>query len=83
MPGKQGTGTEPLQTLSPREYEIMVLVAEGLTNRDIGHYLYISEKTVKNYVTKVRKKLGLENRTQIALFALQQGIVEIKKAGGH
>ncbi|MGE5507437.1 MAG: response regulator transcription factor [Chitinophagales bacterium] len=69
---------EPLATLSPREYEVFLLVAEGMTNSEIGRRLFISEKTVKNYVTKVRKKLGASNRTQVALYALRRGVVELK-----
>jgi DNA-binding NarL/FixJ family response regulator len=67
----------PLDRLSPREREILPLVAEGKDNREIGKTLFISEKTAKNYVTSIRKKLGLKNRTQIALFALKEGIIEI------
>ncbi|MCL6613722.1 MAG: LuxR C-terminal-related transcriptional regulator [Firmicutes bacterium] len=55
------------------------MVAEGLDNREIGKKLFISEKTAKNYVTSIRKKLGLKNRTQIALFAIKQGIVTVRK----
>ncbi|HEY8345419.1 MAG TPA: response regulator transcription factor [Bacillota bacterium] len=69
----------PLDRLSPREREILPLVAEGKDNREIGKTLFISEKTAKNYVTSIRKKLGLKNRTQIALFALKEGIIEIDK----
>lgn len=69
---------EPLATLSPREYEVFLLVAEGMTNQEIGKGLFISEKTVKNYVTKVRKKLGVSNRTQVALYALRRGVVSLK-----
>lgn len=69
---------EPLATLSPREHEVFLLVAEGMTNQEIGKKLFISEKTVKNYVTKVRKKLGASNRTQVALYALRRGIVSLK-----
>jgi DNA-binding NarL/FixJ family response regulator len=69
---------EPLAALSPREHEVFLLVAEGLTNQDIGKQLFISEKTVKNYVTKVRKKLGVGNRTQVALYALRRGVVSLK-----
>lgn len=69
---------EPLATLSPREYEVFLLVAEGMTNQEIGKRLFISEKTVKNYVTKVRKKVGVSNRTQVALYALRRGLVTLK-----
>jgi len=64
--------------LSPREKEILPLVARGMDNREIGKTLFISEKTAKNYVTSIRKKLGLKNRTQIALFALKEGVVELE-----
>jgi len=50
-----------------------------LDNREIGKKLFISEKTAKNYVTSIRKKLGLNNRTQIALFAIKQGIITVSK----
>lgn len=69
---------EPLAALSPREYEVFLLVAEGMTNQEIGRRLFISEKTVKNYVTKVRKKLGVSNRTQVALYALRKGVVSLR-----
>lgn len=69
---------DPLECLSPREKEILPLVAQGKDNREIGKMLFISEKTAKNYVTSIRKKLGLKNRTQIALFALREGIVVLE-----
>lgn len=70
----------PLERLSPREREILPLVAEGKDNREIGKVLFISEKTAKNYVTSIRKKLGLKNRTQIALFALKEGIIKLDES---
>jgi len=66
-----------LDQLSPREREILPLVAQGKDNREIGRILFISEKTAKNYVTSIRKKLGLKNRTQITLFALKEGIINL------
>ena len=68
---------EPLEKLSPREREILPLVAQGLDNRQIGKQLFISEKTAKNYITSIRKKLGLANRTQIALYALRNGLIDL------
>jgi DNA-binding NarL/FixJ family response regulator len=68
---------DPLRALSPREKEILPLVAQGLDNRQIGKILFISEKTAKNYITSIRKKLGLANRTQIALFAIREGLIEV------
>lgn len=71
---------DPLEHLSPREKEILPLVARGMDNREIGKTLFISEKTAKNYVTSIRKKLGLKNRTQIALYALKEGVVELEES---
>ena len=58
-----------LAQLTEREREILELIAEGLTNRQIGERLYLAEKTVKNYVSSLLAKLGLERRTQAAVLA--------------
>ena len=58
-----------LAQLTEREREILELIAEGLTNRQIGQRLYLAEKTVKNYVSSLLAKLGLEQRTQAAVLA--------------
>lgn len=72
-------GRREVPQLSPREEEVFLLVARGLTNVEIGKQLFIGEKTVKNYVTKIRKKLGLAHRTQIALYALKEGFLDISQ----
>lgn len=69
---------DPLERLSPREKEILPLVAQGFDNRQIGKILFISEKTAKNYITSIRKKLELSNRTQIALYAIREGLIDVK-----
>jgi len=56
-----------------RELEIMQLISKGLSNREIAAQLYISEGTVKNYITSILDKTGLEHRTQIAIFYLKGG----------
>jgi len=58
-----------LADLTDREREILALIAEGMTNRQIGERLYLAEKTVKNYVSSLLAKLGLERRTQAAVLA--------------
>ena len=68
---------ELLERLSPREREIITMVAQGMSNQSIGQKLFISDKTVKNYVTSIRRKLGLENRIQIALYAIKCGLVKL------
>ena len=64
---------QALSGLSPREREILELVGEGLTNRQIGKRLYLSEKTVKNNVSRLLAKLGVERRVQAAVIATQGG----------
>ena len=58
-----------LSELSPREREVLKLIAQGLNNREIANKLYISEKTVKNHVTSILSKLNLRDRTQAAILA--------------
>ena len=60
---------DELASLTDREKDILALIAEGLTNRQIGQRLFIAEKTVKNYVSSLLGKLGLERRTQAAVLA--------------
>ena len=55
--------------LTQREREILELIGEGLTNRQIGERLFLAEKTVKNYVSNLLAKLGMQRRTQAAVFA--------------
>jgi two-component system response regulator DevR len=58
-----------LQSLTPRELTILEHMAQGSTNRRIGQELHLAEKTVKNYVTSILSKLGMQSRTQAALLA--------------
>jgi len=60
-----------LESLSAREREILPLIAEGLTNREIGVRLALAEKTVKNYISGLLSKLGLQRRTQAAILHLE------------
>ncbi len=60
-----------LGSLSPREQRVLTLITEGLTNRQIGIELSLTEKTVKNYVSAVLTKLGLPTRTQAAILSLK------------
>lgn len=61
----------PLDGLTPRETEILALIAEGLSNREIGARLFLAEKTVKNYVSGILAKLGMQRRTQAAVLAAE------------
>jgi DNA-binding NarL/FixJ family response regulator len=60
---------DPLAALTPQERRILGFIAEGLTNRQIGEAMFLAEKTVKNYVSNLLSKLGMERRTQAAAFA--------------
>jgi DNA-binding NarL/FixJ family response regulator len=60
---------DPLDVLSPQERRILDLIAEGKTNRQIGEAIYLAEKTVKNYVSHLLAKLGMERRSEAAALA--------------
>jgi DNA-binding NarL/FixJ family response regulator len=61
------------EQLTPREVDIIRLVAQGASNREIAQTLFIAEKTVKNRITNILSQLNLRDRTQLAIVALQQG----------
>jgi DNA-binding NarL/FixJ family response regulator len=61
----------PLARLSEQERTVLELIGEGLTNRQIGERMFLAEKTVKNYVSHLLAKLGLERRTQAAVLATE------------
>ena len=65
----QATRSDPLAGLTEQEKKILELIGEGLTNRQIGQRLFLAEKTVKNYVSALFAKLGMERRTQAAAYA--------------
>lgn len=65
---------DPLSELTERERQILELVAEGLTNREIGERLHLAEKTVKHYMTNVLQKLHVQSRVQAALLAQKRGL---------
>ncbi len=65
----QANKSDPLASLTGQERKILELIGEGLTNRQIGERMYLAEKTVKNYVSALFAKLGMERRTQAAALA--------------
>ena len=65
---KEAHKTDPLSDLTDQERKILDLIGEGMTNRQIGEQLFLAEKTVKNYVSSILSKLGLQRRTQAAVF---------------
>jgi two-component system response regulator DevR len=69
---KEGSPADArLATLTQREREVLDYIADGLTNRQIGERMFLAEKTVKNYVSSLLGKLGMERRTQAAVFAAE------------
>lgn len=69
---REGEPSDPrLASLTDREREVLDLIADGLTNREIGSALFLSEKTVKNYVSGLFAKLGMERRTQAAVYGAE------------
>lgn len=74
--GRTSGSTDPgsrASELSEREAEVVALVGVGATNAEIARALYISEGTARNHVSKILRKLGLRDRTQLAIYALERG----------
>jgi DNA-binding NarL/FixJ family response regulator len=72
-PEHESSGGIDTTLFSEREIEIMKLIAEGLSNREIASTLFISEGTVKNYITSILDKTNLDHRTQVAIYYLSGG----------
>ncbi|WP_337061474.1 response regulator transcription factor [Kineococcus sp. G2] len=71
---RAGERTDPrIAALTPTERTVLEHIAEGLTNRQIGERMFLAEKTIKNHVTSLLAKLGMERRTQAAVFASKLG----------
>ena len=73
--------TAIVRSLSERELDVLRLLARGLSNADIAKRLYLSEGTVRNYVSAVLAKLDVTDRTQAAVLALRYGLVDLSDAG--
>jgi DNA-binding NarL/FixJ family response regulator len=66
-----------IETLTRREREVLQLMAEGKSNRAIGEFLFISEKTVKNHVSSILQKLSVQDRTQAVVISIKNGWVKL------
>lgn len=74
---KKDSNYEKIESLTKREYEVLILVAEGLNNKEIANKLFISEKTVKNHVSNIFKKIKVNDRIQAAIFAFKNNIKKL------
>lgn len=75
--GRTGGSNPVVGSISPRELEVLGLVAEGLSNRDIGSRLHISENTVKNHLRRIHYKLGVTSRTEAVARGLREGLLAV------
>ncbi|GAA1687538.1 hypothetical protein GCM10009745_35400 [Kribbella yunnanensis] len=73
-PAQTAVGDDPLKELTPREREVAIEVAEGMSNAEIAGKLELSESTVKVHITHIMAKLGLSNRTKLALLVHDIGL---------
>ena len=79
-PSRAGAGAScvsPRSALSARDRQVIVLTAQGLRNKEIAGQLYISEGTVRNYLTSIYRRLGLSGRFQLVMYACRQGLVKL------
>ena len=70
----RGSRIKKENELTQREYEVIALIADGLNNKDIAERLFISEKTVKNHVSNIFRKINVSDRTQAAIYAYKNNI---------
>lgn len=70
-------GASPAKNLTKREREILALIAEGMSNREIAAQLVVSSETVKSHVAAILEKLNVSDRTQAAIYAVRNGLVQI------
>jgi DNA-binding NarL/FixJ family response regulator len=77
LPPMKNSGS--VQPLSSREMEVLKYVARGMSNKEIALVLGISHQTVKNHVTSILRKIGVEDRTQAAIYALRRGWVRLHR----
>ncbi len=79
-PTKDGDGASPdlIHPLSERENEVLLLLATGLGNREIGELLFVSENTIKTHVVHIIGKLGVSDRVQAAVWAARGGLLELE-----
>jgi DNA-binding NarL/FixJ family response regulator len=78
LAAKESSGSQTASDLTDRELEVLSLIADGLSNREIAEKIFISQKTVKTHVSSILSKLHLADRTQAAIYALKHGLAADK-----
>ena len=76
---REAQDDEPISELTSRELDVLRLVATGEPNKQIATELGISERTARTHVSRILRKLGLSSRTQAALWAVREGLVEVER----
>lgn len=76
-PGSSSGEPDPYSTLTAREQEVMRMLAEGLTTKEVASKLYISPKTVENHRTNLMKKLGLQSTVELIRYAARLGLIDL------
>ena len=74
---KRDTDKEKIDSLTKRELEVLILIANGMFNKEIAMKLNISERTVKNHISNIFKKIEVVDRTQAAVFAIRNGLIQL------
>ena len=76
LPGADGAGADDRDALTPRELDVVKLIAEAYTNRQIAEILKVSEKTVESHRANVLAKLGMRDRVELVRYAIRRGLIE-------
>ena len=74
---KRDTDKEKIDSLTKRELEVLILIENGMFNKEIAMKLNISERTVKNHISNIFKKIEVVDRTQAAVFAIRNGLIQL------
>jgi len=77
-PGSPAAGADPYEALTDREKQVLKLVAEGRSNKEVAELLSISVKTAMSHRERMMEKLGLHNRTELVRFALKLGVIRVE-----
>ena len=77
VPDPTSEEDDPASVLSPREFQVMVRLARGMTNREIAEEFFVSVRTVDNQRLQVLRKLGLRNNVELTHYAIRHGLIEV------